>query len=66
MITAKHLARDLDVEVRVVRAMLRARYGLSPIRCWAWDENEAVEIRKWLAKSLNKEVRGKEVNGGGA
>lgn len=55
-ITPKHIACELGIEPRVVRAMLRARYGLSPANRWTWDAKEAKAMKKWLARSLDKKV----------
>jgi hypothetical protein len=55
-ITPKHLANDLNIKASEVRAMLRARYGLAHANRWTWDEKEAKEVKKWLAKSLDKKV----------
>jgi hypothetical protein len=56
IITPKHIANDLGVEVSEVRALLRAKYGLAPTNRWLWDLKEAKKIKTWLAKTLGKKV----------
>jgi hypothetical protein len=56
MITPKHFARELDVEPRIVRMLLRTRFGKPDKKYWLWDEREAKAIKKWLAQSLGKKV----------
>jgi hypothetical protein len=56
MITPKHIARELNVPAKVVRMLLRARFGKSGKYYWTWDDKEAAKIRKWVAQSLGKNV----------
>jgi hypothetical protein len=55
-ITPKHIARELDVEPRIVRMLLRTRFGKAANKYWTWNEREAKAIKKWLAQSLGKKV----------
>jgi hypothetical protein len=48
MVSLKQIAFDLGVDVRLVRAILRLRYGRPEGKRWKWTEEEAQEVRKWL------------------
>jgi hypothetical protein len=54
MVSLKQIAMDFGVDQRLVRAMLRLRYGRASGRRWKWTEEEAQGVRKWLAECLSK------------
>lgn len=48
----KHIAREINVPARRVRAMLRDRYGLARNNRWKFNEEEARQIALSLAEAL--------------
>lgn len=57
-VTPKHIARDLDVPVSLVRLLLRGRFGKPDNYYWKWDDEEGAKVQAWVAKSLGKKVNG--------
>jgi hypothetical protein len=53
-VTPKHIAREVDMDFRYVRMLLRGRQKHKPYVRWKFTEDEAREIIEWLKSRKNK------------
>jgi hypothetical protein len=53
MITPKHIARDMGLEAKYCRKLIRRKYKRRPGRPWGWTPEEAREVKAWLMRTLN-------------
>jgi len=55
VITPKQLARELDINFKHARRLIRQKFKRKPGHYWEWDEHDAEEVRQWLRQKLKIE-----------
>ena len=57
MITPKELAREVGINFKYCRLLIRQRFERPPGTRWRWDKQQAQEVRRYLRTKLKGKKR---------